>query len=234
MKEIDLLDDLEKRRTFGYFDDFMWYISPHMWTLAGSGTASITANVAGGILGMATGAVNNQEVIIASTNATLLFAADKPIIYECRMSYVEANTSDAGIALGFSSAFATGLLQASGGAPATTMSGALFYKVKAATVWSVISSKTTTQTTNVSTITSSGATYNTYRIECRTAASSTNIEVVFSINGQQVLDTTTGKPVKHIVASASASAMKFGMYALAGGANSEVPNIDYVCAYQLR
>ena len=61
-------------------EDFHWMISPHKWTTlivdAGS-SAAVSAVGANGLLSLGTGAVDNNEAMIRSTNACWIFATGK-------------------------------------------------------------------------------------------------------------------------------------------------------------
>src|SRR5262249_25012313 len=100
------------------------------------------------------------------------------------------------------------------------------------TVWRCVSSKGTTQTITQSTKSAGGTTPQTLRVEVQPVDGS-SAEVTFYVDDEPLKD-TSGSVIKHTVAYASAAAMQAGVCAKAGGANSEVVNVDYLSAYQLR
>lgn len=238
MNLLDLHDPLLKRRTFGFFDDFTWFVTAHNWTsLVADATTSIAVNDgAKGIVTMTTGATDNNEVGLFSTKEVFLIAANKPILGEARIQYAEAATDDANVAFGFADAIGANLLVDDGAGAKTTFSGALIYKVDGGTVWKCISSLSTTQTISTSTQTAGGSVDQVLRIEIR-PVSSTIAEVSFFCDGVPLYDvaiTNRQQPIKHNLTYTSATEMMVGAYVKAGGATSEVLKVDYIAAYQLR
>lgn len=239
MKLMRFAAALAEKTQFGLFDDFLWYISPHMWTslAADAGSSVAIGSAVGGTVVLTTGATDNNEAMVASTNAVFKFSAGQPFYAETRLQYSEANTDDANVAFGLSSAAAADFLVDNGAGPATSHSGAVIFKTDTygpGNLWRAHTSKSTTQTTTDSSSTAGGSAYVTLGIEGRDVDGS-NFEVTFFINGQALTDNTSfHRPIKHTVALSSAAAMKLFVYVKAGGANSEVINVDYLAAYQLR
>src|SRR5690242_1234219 len=100
MKVLDLPQDVKERRMFGFFDDFEWYISPHRWSsLAADAGASVAigASAAGGTVVLTTGATDNNEAAVATTNSSFRIADDKPLLFETRLQFSEANVDDANV-----------------------------------------------------------------------------------------------------------------------------------------
>lgn len=235
MKVLDLPQQYLERRQFGFADDFEWYLSPHRWTSlvadAGSSVA-IGASGTGGIVAAATGGTDNNEAAVATTNSIFKMADDKPLLFEAALQFSEANTDDANVFAGFSSALAADMLRDDGAGPATNFSGAGIYKVDGETVWRCVSSKGTSQTITQSTKTAGGSAQQKLRVEIQ-PVDGTNCEVTFYVDDVQLRD-ANGIAIKHTVAYASAAAMKAGVYVKAGGANSETVNVDRIDAWQLR
>ena len=235
MNLVDLHDAELKRRTFFVWDDFVNYTSGGLWTsLAADTTATVTvSDGAKGVLAIYTDGTDNNEAAVKTTKEVFLIAANKPIIGEAKLQYTEANTDDANIAFGFADAIGANLLVDNGAGPKTSFSGALIYKVDGGTVWKCVSSLSTTQTISTSATTAGGSAYQTLRIEIR-PVTSTIAEVSFFVDGVQLKDSTTNKPIKHSLTYTSATEMQVGAYAKAGGANAETLNVDYIYAAQLR
>ena len=101
-KVIDLREPLEKRRTYGFFDDFCEFVSGDLFTDISADVGAAVANVdaAGGAVTLTTGATDNNECYLLSTKELFLFAADKPLVFEARLKFTEANTDDANVILG--------------------------------------------------------------------------------------------------------------------------------------
>jgi hypothetical protein len=233
MKLLEIANALTLRRQFTIFDDFLWYVTAHLWTslAADSGTSVAVGDAAGGVLVLTTGATDNNEALVKTTNELFLFAVDKPLRGEARVQFAEANTNAANVAFGFADALGANLLLDDGGGAKASFSGALLYKVDGGTTWNFITSVGTTRTVTATAVTAGGASYQTLRIEAREQGGV--VEVVPIIDGTQALD-ANGRPIKHRLDPTSATEMQAGCYVKAGGANSEVLRVDYLSADALR
>lgn len=235
-KLLDLPDALVKgRRAAGFFDDFDDYVSGRRWTTSGdTGTgasAAVDADGVGGLLTLTTGATDNNEAYLLTTNELFKIVADKPLLFEALIDYDEANTDDANVACGFMDAVGADSILDNGAGPKASYSGAVIFKVDGETVWQFETSIGGTQTTTKSKHTAGGAAQE-LRIEIR-PINSTEAEAIPFIDGAQMRD-ANDKLIKHTITFASATEMNAFVGAKAGGANSEVVNVDYVAAYQLR
>ncbi|MGQ0637315.1 MAG: hypothetical protein ACT4QC_22130 [Planctomycetaceae bacterium] len=236
MKVLDLPQDVRERRMHGFFDDFDWYLSPHRWTsLAADAGASVAAGASsqGGAVVLTTGATDNNEAAVGTTNSPFKMADDKPLFFEARLQYAEANTDDANVFAGFADGLnSANMLVDNGAGPKTSFSGAGIYKVDGETAWRCISSKGGTQTITQSTKTAGGSLAQVLRVELQ-PIDGASAEATFYVDDEPLRD-AAGNVIKHTIALASAAAMQAGVYAKAGSGNSEVVNVDYVAAYQLR
>lgn len=232
------------KRDIEIFDDFTWYVTVHQWTAlaADAGTSVTVADGRRGILALTTGATDNNEAAIRSTYEVFLGVAGKPMWCEFLAQYAEANTDDANVCFGFSDLIAANLLGDDGAGPVASMDGALIYKLDGQTAWRCFSANGATTTTNTTAITAGGSTggyygnddgYHTFRIEIADYTSA-NMQVTFWYDGYQLRDSTTNLFIVHTVSLTSWTEMEVGAYVKAGGANSEVLNIDYIAAGQVR
>lgn len=231
------LDDLALARLqFGYFDDFTSFVTGDEFTdtSADTGAAVAMTDAVGGVVTLTTGATDNNECYLLGTKEVLLIAANKPIVFETRLKYTEANTDDANVAAGFMNAVAADSIVDNGAGPKTNYSGACFYKVDGGTTWIAQVSDGTTQTAVTLSAANSltktkqtpgGGTYQTLRIEC-VPISSTIARFSFWIDGLlvQVIETT--------YASATEAMAFVGVKA--GDTNSEVVSVDYIGYAQRR
>jgi hypothetical protein len=222
---------------FEVFEDFLWYISPHMWTsLAADAGASVavTAATDSGILAMLTGAVDNNEAAVRSTNAVWKFAAGKTVYCECLLQFTEAATNAANVCFGLSSAAGADLMVDDAAGPAASHTGALIYKTDGSTVWKTHTSNSTTQTSTTSLQSSSSSSYQKLGIEMRDV-DGTNMEVTFFHNSLPLYADDSGRrPIKHSVAIASAAAMYLVAYVKAGSGSEETLKVDYMAAVKAR
>jgi hypothetical protein len=245
MKLLPIRDELMNRREFGLFDDFFWYLSPHAWTslTTGSGAAvAAAASQVGGAVTLTTGATGNNEAAIGTTTTPFKLAVEKPLLFEAAIQYAEANTSDAGMLVGFASAInTTGMLADTTLLPAASFSGAVIYKSKGQTKWSFRTSVGSAFTDTATQHPAGGSAFQTLRIEVRQSSSGLLEAVPFLGEGlpgavtrwTQMLD-ANNKPIKQTFDPTSAAGMQAGAFAKAGGSHSEVMTIDYLGAYQLR
>ena len=226
-----------KARLHGWlFDHFHSYNDADAWTkLANDATATVAGgDFVNGQVKLYTDATDNNEVMIKSTNKSFIFANNTPLIFETRIQFTEANTDDANIAVGFSSAAAANLLVDDGAGPATSMSGAMIYKVDGSNVWKCITSLSTTQTISTSTTTAGGTSFQVLKIKID-FVSSTVAEATFWVDGLPLIDaaqTSRNTPIKHAFTYTSAAAMNACIYAKAGGSNAETLYCDYIYAGQ--
>lgn len=236
MKVLDLPRSVLERRMYGFFDDFEWYISPHRWTAlaADAGTSvAVGASSAGGTVVLTTGATDNNEAAVATTNSPFTIAGDKPLLFEARVQYAEANTDDANVLAGFASGLnGANMLIDNGGGPKAGFSGAGIYKVDGETVWRCVSSIGAAQSISQSTKTAGGSAAQTLRVEIQPIDAAT-AEVTFYVDDDPLRD-AAGCTIRHTLSFSGAAAMQAGVCVKAGGGTSEVVNVDYVTAYQLR
>lgn len=237
----DIPDALKNRSTFGFFEDFIDDVDSNFVVVTASDAGTgVVGDAVGGILPLVasdgTVADNDETYAELPPNEVFKFAADKPLIFEARVQFTEANTDDANILVGLLDAVAANSLQDNGGGPPASYSGAVFFKVDGGTRWQCETSNAGTQTTtdlsasdanNLSHITQTagGASYQTLRIVFE-PYSSTNAYVNFFIDGVHV--------AQHDYIFTSATEMQTGAGVKNGGANLETLNLDYVACYQAR
>lgn len=228
---VALPDSIARARwMLSHFEDFFYYVDGDLFTaLAADAGASVTedADGVGGILQLVTGAVNNNEAGVATSNELFQYSANLAFMIGCRLQYTEANTDDANVAFGFADAFGANLLGDNGASYSIGTSGALIYKIDGGTVWRAVSENNGTATDTVSTTTAGGASYQWLEIE-GVEVDGSNFEITFFVDGQPLRD-SNNKAVKHTLALASSTQMDLGAYVKAGDVNSETLNVD--CMY---
>jgi hypothetical protein len=227
-KLLEQPEPLKLSRQFGLFDDFTEYTDTQRFTktTADAGTSvALDADGIGGVLQLSTGATDNNEAYVESTNELFKFAADKPLAFEARLQFTEANVDDANVIVGVMDAPGADTLIDNGGGPKASYSGAVCYKVDGGTVWNCESSIAGAQQTTVTPVTAGGAGYQTLRIEFQ-PTTSTQGDVRFFINDSLV--------ASHKITFTSATEMAVVLGVKAGSANAETLNVDYVGCHQLR
>ena|SRR6185436_11513110 len=228
---------MDQRQSATWFND-MYSVPGEFTTLAADTAAAVAAEAAdNGILKLTAGSSDEGEAS-AYTAKVFTFADSRSIIVEALLKYTEVATNVANVAFGLWSATGADLLTDAGAGPATTASGAMFYKVDGGTVWKVISSKSTTQT--ITTVKKTGmpaaftpgaSAYVRLRVEFSAVGDmgQDQGEVTFWIDGKQCYDAAdTGKntPIKHVITYTSAAAMAMIFYVKSGSAASEILRVD--------
>ncbi len=164
-----------KKRTFGFFDDFESFVTGDRWTPTTSDSSSASTLVLcktstggkGGILSITQDATDNDEIYFGTTQNLFKFVADKPAIFEIRQQYSEVATNANNVIAGFCSVYAANTLIDNGGGPVASGTMAVVYKVDGETRWRVRSQVgaavgiTTTETDH----TAGGSPYQTLTIE---------------------------------------------------------------------
>lgn len=239
MNILDFPARLRERRLFGFFDDFEWFLSPHLWTsfntAAGGAGVAVPAGSAefGGVVQLTTGATQGNEAAIGTSNSPFVPQAGCPLLFEALVSYSEAATNKANLFAGFSDGVnLTGQMQANNAGPKASFNGFGIFKQGGTTVWSCISSKGAVQTISQSQTSSISSGRQSLRIEVQ-EIDATDAEVAFFVNGQQLLD-AYNRPIKHVVNISAFANLMAGVYVQAGAAASEVVSVDYVAGYQQR
>lgn len=225
--------------THGFIDDFNHCVTADLWTkvLTDSGSANVS-DAAGGVIALvpSDGSVgDNDEAVLHTSSELFLFAADKPAVCGARLKFTEANTNDANVLFGFSSAAATNILQDDGAGPLASYSGAVFFKADGSTLWSVEKSIGGTQVTVELTAansldgiakTAASTAYQWLEIEVKPTSGSL-ADFNFYIDGVLVYrmkDETIASATEMDVAAAVKN----------GDTNLETLNVDCIYAYQKR
>ncbi len=219
------------------FDDFHWYITPHLWTTTSADSATVTCVGDNGIAILTTGATDNFEICLSTTNALFTVTATKTMQAEASIQYAEQNVNQADVAFGFCSVFhSADVLADDTGIPSTNFSGFMIYKQQGETVWRCISSNGTTQILSKSTKTAGGTAYQKLTV-CVTPVSATVAEVTFFVDDVPLYDaaiTNRQFPIKHQYTYTSAAAMYAGLYVKADDGGGEVVNMDWIAIEKRR
>lgn len=227
---------LTMRLTHGVQDHFIAEDTTQWTTTATDSGSSTCGDAAGGVMVLAPSdgtVADNDEVYFFSAKETFRIAANKPLFFEAKVQYAEANTDDANVLIGILDGWAANTILDDGGGPKASYSGAVFYKVDGGTRWFVEYSDGATQTTAELTAvnsydkvakTAGGSAYQTFTIEITSNANST-VDVCFFIDGSLVYkmkDQTY----------ANATELSPGVGAKNGGGSAESVSIDYIQAFQ--
>lgn len=224
---------------FDFFDDFTRLDVVGNWAdvSADTGAAPSLATDGKSDVLLTTGGTNNNECYLVS-NMAFDLAIGQQLLAESKVLATEAATDDLNFIFGLVSGSTTDTLQDDGAGPPASYSGACFYKVDGGTTWILESSVATAQTTSTTTLTTAQSTYQLLRILID-VVSATEAEVSFMVGQEggnffRIVTDSNGQPIKHTLNPTSFAAAKVVVGAKAGGANSEVPRVDYVRVSQTK
>lgn len=235
--------DTNPFRQNDFFDDFHGLDVVAAWTDTSGDTGAVPSLVVDGsatAVSITTGATQNNEAYLSS-KAHWDVLANRPLLFEGRLQYAEADTNAAAVALGLMSGWAANHLADTTGALVASFSGFVFHKLAGATKWRVTSSVGATRYgNNETTLTAGGSGYASFRIEVR-PLSSTECEAVFLVdpNGGNDFhvcrDSTTNQPIKHLVTYTSFAPAAAGVGVKATGATgTETVVVDLVRVSQVK
>jgi len=247
---LDVHDELQKRRTALVFDHFESYVDAQLWTKGGDAGTVANSDGDGGILTMTTGAGADQDAFVATTRKNWTFLAGKPMTFQCGFRYSEANTDQACIFAGFCSGAFNTILTDNTYVLLTPCSAAGILKKPGETKWSAFSSVGAVQklTPSISPCQQAGLIQE-FIIEV--AIVGLNIEVTFKQGGPGPVSVVGGgpagptymypdvttmarmQPIKHVIPFAGALAMAAGVDIKAGSGSSEVLSLDYAAIEHL-
>ena len=171
-----------------YANDFLNFTTATQGVTAlvtDAGTSAAAGDARAGVLVLTTGATNNNEVAVKTTNENYLFLADTDTYGAAYIQYAEAATDDANVMVGFMSALAADSLVDDGAGVRTTGCSAVIYKVDGGTVWRCHTRNGSASTDSVSTTTAGGAAYQKLEIECHEMDGS-NMSVTFRVAHRQL------------------------------------------------
>lgn len=245
-KQIELPDEAKLGRLYaGFFDELTHFVTGDRWIVTATDSGGATGQDAAGgtiVIDASDGTVaDNDEVYLSTKHEIFKFAANKPLVFEARVKFTEANTDDANILVGLADATAANHLLDDGAGPLASYSGAVFFKVDGGTTWNCEVSDSTTQTTVAldgtqravqgspmagAAQTAGGGVWEVLRIEFLPTIG-TKADVVFYKDGVAV-----AKVKDYDYSNATEMDIVFGVKN--GGANEETLHIDYCLCYQKR
>lgn len=227
-------------------DDFVDHFNAldvtSVWTDTSGDTGadpSLVVDGSASAVSITTGSTQNNEAYLSSKRHWDL-AADKPLLFEGRLQYAEADTDKAAISFGLMSGWAANHLVDTTGALVSSFSGFVFHKLSGDTVWRVTSSVGTTRYGNNETSqTAGGSGFMSFRIEVR-IVSSTEAQIVFLMdsaggtNFTPLRDSSSNKPIVHTLTYTSFAAAAAGLGLKAtGSTGTETAVLDYVRVSQV-
>lgn len=216
------------------FDHFTSYTDAGQWTKAVAGTGTVTHEGDAGRSCMklfCTAA--NDAAVLPTTDEIFKFIASKAMAFETRVIFTDVNTDDGHVFFGCANAMAaTTLADTTGAITATDAIG--IYKLPDTTKWAFhteintsITGMGSATTGTTSTTTAGGSSFQTLRIEV-IPRSSTVFECRPYVDGVQLIDTASGKPIMHTVTLGTATDMDFGILTKSNHANDFSLYCDYL------
>lgn len=229
---------LNRDSWFELFDDFH-NLDVVRWTaVKGTGGTNTANTYAGGQVSIKTAASASDYQLMTSAAQIFKFAAGKPALFEAEFVHAEAATNKANICLGMTSVTTSGFMAASNGGPATSFSGAMFYKTGGGMSLGFMTSNATAQSINPNLYTLVAG--NTYRVGFEFIPGTGTVggvkPYVYDVtNG--ILVNTDGKSSQGLILPitlASLAAMNLVYGVNAGSASAESLNINHILGAQAR
>ncbi len=234
LNSVDQAYSLLNVRSELYFDEFTNYTTAGPYTtvnVAGSGT--VAAYSTGGVTKVliTTGATSADSSFIRSTTAHWLPQLGRPLHFETKMNYANQATTNAVIVAGLMSA--TTLTITSGTTiPSASYSGSIIYKLSGDTTWRVQTSNGATKSNSVSTAACTDGEYVLGMAWQDRNGSQAN--VVFTVNGHTLVDSTSMKEIEHVVSYASLADMYDAVGAQCTNSAAQLCYVDYMGGEQWR
>lgn len=212
-------------------DDFYDYLTGGRFTTVSTNSGTCAVYNTGGVdkVLLTTGTTEGNYSYVRSTGAAWLLQANEPMFFHARLNYVNQATTNGFVIGGFMST--TTLAVTSELDPTASYSGAVIYKRKGDTVWSVQSSNGSTKTT---TLTNRTATDGTYELQVQVNNfDGENCEIIYLVDSLQLRD-ANGTLIKHKVAYSGAADMYVAVGTLAGTTAAQLCYVDYINVGKLR
>lgn len=200
--------------------------------VADAGSSAAVGNGANGICALGTGATDNNEAMVRSTNALFLPVANREIYARASLQFTEAATNAANVFFGLASSAGADLLVDNGAGPRTSGTVVGIYKVDGGTVWRCVTRNGTTVTDTASTVTAGGSAYATLEVILKDAQNG-NMAVTFKVNGNYLKD-ANGLNIVHVLPVSGATVANIAAYVKAGSSSAETLNVDYLYGQQSR
>lgn len=220
----------DKRQQFNRLEDFDSTLDSTLWTatLTDTGTATVV-DAASGILPItpSDGTVaDNDEAYVTTKLELFLFAADRPFVGGARVKFAPTATGVYNMFVGFGNAMVANTLIDDGGGVRASGSLAAIYMIDGGTNWKCTTRSNSVVTDSTSSLAFLNTSYQDLEIET-VIFSSTQVKVVFRVDGVTLKDNTTGFDIVHTVTVASATEMQFGFGAKLGAAtNNDILYVD--------
>lgn len=226
------LRDLDTMQFFRDMENFATGTDGLTSLAADAGATVAAGSTRTGVAILTTGAVNNNEAGLWSTNALFTALAGKPMYARGSLQYAEAATNAANVFFGFASSPGANLLVDDGAGPRTTGTICGIYKVDGGTVWRCVTRNGSTVTDTISTTTAGGTPAQVLEVMLGDW-DGVNMQVSFKVDGVYLKD-SSGNKITHQLPISGATIAGIAAYVKDGSGTGEVLNVDYLYAHQLR
>lgn len=235
---------VDARRGYYFDDDFEYFTNGNQWTdaLTNSSAPTISGTLQDGVLVQLNTSSTNDASFLYTTNPLYKWANNTTHMAEIILQFAEASTNNANIWFGFSSLNTVAQLVNGSAGPATSFTGAGWYKQGGSLVWRTISSQSTAQNLNTTTYTAGQAGYQRLRVQVEINNSVAEITYWLdqggTTGGIQARNNATfpanGAPIKDFISLSSPAAMYLGFGVKNGTTAAETLNVDYIAGWKLR
>ncbi len=226
---------VDRVRTEIFEEEFSNYTSGNKFTSVGAGSCALyTTGGVSKVLLSAAATTDNSIEFVRSTGACWALQDNKPMSFYTRLNFASVSTNITNIIFGGMST--TTLTMTDGTDPAASFTGCVIYAkdtTASTRTWCCQSSVGAVKTTSTS---SSVATDGTYDLMVSIAPfTSTQVQIVYAVNGLQLKDSVTGQLIKHYATFSGAADMYVAAGIQSGSASGTATGyVDYVAAVQYR
>jgi hypothetical protein len=228
--------------SYGYLfqDDFLHPATSAVsdvlaWTKASDGATgtAVFQDTAGGVLQVATAAVQDDYHAYNHPYEMFNLAEGKKLWFEARFKCAEATTNDAAYWFGFTDTLTTGGFQTGASGPLADYDGAMIWKDEDSMALDFETSNATTQNTTTAMATVVTDTWTRVGFYFDGTATTSIITPYYEVTGVAGAPMIAGTAQNLTLASMTASELVFGIKAGPGGA-AETLQMDYIRVLQLR
>lgn len=222
---------------FGFYYDFEESQSDTKFlkTVPNSGTAVVSSTLPGGVMVLTPSGGSpaaNDEAYLSNPNSIFLPKLGKPMSLLSKLQFVEANTNQAGVAVGFASSVAAGLIANGVAAMRTTGTVICIVKFAGSNNWTAISQCNGVTNSTLTNSPAGGTTQQELGIQVLDYTS-TLCQIAFLLNGKRLRDANNKDFVQSMVYASAVNVAGF-VGVKNGSSSKETVNLDLFSAWQKR
>jgi len=229
--------NIMNREAYELFDDFLHYTDADLWTQAVVANGTVTLTDGRSVIKLFS-TTDNDAACLATTTEQFKFVANQAMYAEMRALFADTATFNTAFCFGWCDAMAGTTITAGGDTLTITNEGAFIWVgaesgATAGVKYQFWTEMDTVAKNSVATLAPQSTLYQTLAIDI-IPVSSTVFEARPFVDGKQLIDNTSGKPIMHTITLGTATDMDFGVVLRGGHADDTSLLIDYLYASQVR